>query len=126
MITKTIATAPRITNAVRIWCFLVAKIPANFDRNPSLAARFADAGGRFLCRQGFARCVAGRALAHAISLCNIIRAAREPIIKIRLDDTSAFLVAADSSVKPGGDLRGWISKTTIADSLIDAIELFAD
>ncbi|MGI8435545.1 MAG: CBS domain-containing protein [Chthoniobacterales bacterium] len=50
----------------------------------------------------------------------------EIITKMRLDETHIFLVTPASSSGPPGKFEGWISKTTIADSLIDAIELFAD
>jgi CIC family chloride channel protein len=46
--------------------------------------------------------------------------------KMRLDGTEVFLLAPGPKDNPADGLQRWISKESIADSLIDAIELFAD
>ncbi len=50
----------------------------------------------------------------------------EILTKIRLDGTEVFLLAPGPKDNPADGLQRWISKESIADSLIDAIELFAD
>ncbi len=50
----------------------------------------------------------------------------EILTKMRLDGTEVFLMAAGSREKPSDSLQRWISKELIAESLIDAIELFTD
>ncbi|HEY1768655.1 MAG TPA: chloride channel protein [Chthoniobacterales bacterium] len=49
----------------------------------------------------------------------------EILSKIRLDGTEVFLMAPGQR-DPGEGLQRWISKESIAASLIDAVELFAD
>jgi CIC family chloride channel protein len=46
--------------------------------------------------------------------------------KMRLDGTEVFLLTPGPKDNPADGLQRWISKESIADSLIDAIELFAD
>jgi CIC family chloride channel protein len=50
----------------------------------------------------------------------------EILTKMRLDGTEVFLLAPGASDSPADGLQRWISKESIAESLIDAIELFAD
>lgn len=50
----------------------------------------------------------------------------EILTKIRLDGTEVFLIAGGHSEYSGDGLQCWISKESIAESLIDAIELFTD
>ncbi len=50
----------------------------------------------------------------------------EILTKIRLDGTEAFLLAQGQHENGTDGLRRWISKESIAESLIDAIELFAE
>ncbi|HEY5036780.1 MAG TPA: chloride channel protein [Chthoniobacterales bacterium] len=50
----------------------------------------------------------------------------EILTKIRLDGTEVFLMAPGPKDDPADGLQRWVSKESIAESLIDAIELFAD
>lgn len=50
----------------------------------------------------------------------------EILTKIRLDGTEVFLMAPGPRDNPADGLQRWVSKESIAESLIDAIELFAD
>ena len=50
----------------------------------------------------------------------------EILIKMRRDGTEVFLMAPGPDENGSEDLERWISKESIAESLIDAIELFAD
>jgi CIC family chloride channel protein len=50
----------------------------------------------------------------------------EILTKIRLDGTAVFLMAPGQGEDPAEGLQRWISRESIADSLIEAIELFAD
>ena len=50
----------------------------------------------------------------------------EILTKIRLDGTEAFLLAAGQHQSGTDGLERWISKESIAESLIDAIELFTE
>ena len=50
----------------------------------------------------------------------------EILTKIRLDGTEAFLLAPGRHENAADGLQRWISKESIAESLIDAIELFSE
>ncbi|HZR05035.1 MAG TPA: chloride channel protein [Candidatus Udaeobacter sp.] len=50
----------------------------------------------------------------------------EILTKIRLDGTEAFLMAPGQHENAADGLQRWISKESIAESLIDAIELFSE
>ena len=50
----------------------------------------------------------------------------EILTKIRLDGTEAFLLAPGQHENAADGLQRWISKESIAESLIDAIELFSE
>ncbi len=50
----------------------------------------------------------------------------EILTKLRLDGTEVFLMAPGRREDAAAGIQHWISKESIADSLIDAIELFAD
>ncbi len=50
----------------------------------------------------------------------------EILTKLRLNGTEVFLLAPGPKDDPAAGMQRWISKESIADSLIDAIELFAD
>jgi predicted transcriptional regulator len=50
----------------------------------------------------------------------------EILTKIRLDGTEAFLLAPGQQENAADGLQRWISKESIAESLIDAIELFSE
>ncbi len=50
----------------------------------------------------------------------------EILTKMRLDGTEVFLLAPGQRDDPADGMQRWISKESIAESLIDAIELFAD
>jgi CIC family chloride channel protein len=50
----------------------------------------------------------------------------EILTKIRLDGTEAFLLAPGQHENVADGLQRWISKESIAESLIDAIELFSE
>lgn len=50
----------------------------------------------------------------------------EILTKMRLDGTEVFLMAPGERDKAGDGLQRWISKESIAESLIDAIELFTE
>jgi CIC family chloride channel protein len=50
----------------------------------------------------------------------------EILTKIRLDGTEAFLLAPGQHANAADGLQRWISKESIAESLIDAIELFSE
>jgi CIC family chloride channel protein len=50
----------------------------------------------------------------------------EILTKIRLDRTEAFLLAPGQHENAADGLQRWISKESIAESLIDAIELFSE
>ncbi len=50
----------------------------------------------------------------------------EILTKMRIDGTELFLMAPGPRDNPADGMRFWISKESIAESLIDAIELFAD
>ncbi len=45
---------------------------------------------------------------------------------MRLDGTEVFLMAPGQRDNPADGLQRWISKELIAESLIDAIELFTE
>jgi chloride channel protein, CIC family len=50
----------------------------------------------------------------------------EILTKIRLDGTQVFLLAPEHHEQAADGLQRWISKESIAESLIDAIELFSE
>jgi predicted transcriptional regulator len=50
----------------------------------------------------------------------------EILTKMRLDGTEVFLMAPGQNEAAGDGLQRWISKESIAESLIDAIELFTE
>lgn len=50
----------------------------------------------------------------------------EMLTKIRLDGTQAFLLAPGQRENAADGLQRWLSKESIAESLIDAIELFSE
>jgi hypothetical protein len=50
----------------------------------------------------------------------------EILTKIRRDGTDAFLLAPGQHENAVDGLQRWISKESIAESLIDAIELFSE
>jgi predicted transcriptional regulator len=50
----------------------------------------------------------------------------EILTKLRLDGTEVFLMAPGEREKATDGLQRWISKESIAESLIDAIELFTE
>ena len=50
----------------------------------------------------------------------------EILTKIRLDGTEAFLLAPGQHENAADGLQRWISKESVAESLIDAIELFSE
>ena len=50
----------------------------------------------------------------------------EILTKMRLDGTEVFLMAPGQRDDPAGGIERWISKELVAESLIDAIELFTE
>ena len=50
----------------------------------------------------------------------------EMLTKIRLDGTEAFLLVPGQNENAADGLQRWLSKESVAESLIDAIELFSD